>query len=49
MDIQMPILDGYAATTQLRKLGYTGAVIDLTADALSDDRQNALMPDVTTF
>ena len=37
MDKQMPKMNGIAATRQIRKAGYTGPILALTADALSED------------
>lgn len=39
MDITMPVMNGYEATSEIRKLSATVPVIGLTTRAFSDDEQ----------
>ena len=42
MDIQMPEMDGYETTVEIRKLNYKKPIVALSANAYSDHVQNSL-------
>lgn len=49
MDIQMPVMDGYTATKQLRASGFRLPIVALTGNAMAEDRQLAMAAGCSDF
>lgn len=49
MDISMPVMDGYQATEEIRKMSNTVPIIAVTAYALNSDRQRIMRSGFTSY
>ena len=49
MDVQMPVMDGYAAMSMIREEGYTIPIVALTAHAMKEEEERALSSGFSHF